>query len=36
MLLLVKEFVDLNNGTIRVTSKLGEGSTFTFSLPAKA
>ena len=35
-LLLVKEFVELNNGTIRVTSKLGEGSTFTFSLPAKA
>jgi signal transduction histidine kinase len=35
-LLLVKEFVELNNGTIHVTSKLGEGSTFTFSLPAKA
>jgi two-component system sensor histidine kinase/response regulator len=35
-LLLVKEFVELNKGTIRVTSKLGEGSTFTFSLPAKA
>lgn len=35
-LLLVKEFVDLNNGTISVTSKLGEGSTFTFSLPTKA
>jgi signal transduction histidine kinase len=34
-LLLVKEFVELNNGTIHVTSKLGEGSTFTFSLPAK-
>ncbi len=35
-LLLVKEFVELNNGKIHVTSKLGEGSTFTFSLPAKA
>ncbi len=35
-LLLVKEFVELNKGTIRVTSKLGEGSTFTFSIPAKA
>jgi signal transduction histidine kinase len=34
-LLLVKEFVELNNGTIHVTSKLGAGSTFTFSLPAK-
>ena len=35
-LLLVNEFVELNKGTIRVSSKLGEGSTFTFSLPAKA
>jgi two-component system, sensor histidine kinase and response regulator len=35
-LLLVKEFVELNNGTIHVKSKLGEGSTFTFSLPTKA
>ncbi|MCX8489561.1 MAG: HAMP domain-containing sensor histidine kinase [Cyclobacteriaceae bacterium] len=33
-LLLVKEFVELNRGTIYVTSKLGEGSTFTFLLPA--
>ena len=35
-LLLVNEFVELNKGTIRVSSKLGEVSTFTFSLPAKA
>jgi signal transduction histidine kinase len=32
-LLLVKEFVELNRGSIRVSSTLGEGSTFTFSLP---
>jgi PAS domain S-box-containing protein len=32
-LLLVKEFVEKNGGNIRVFSKLGEGSTFTFTLP---
>ncbi|HTH57905.1 MAG TPA: tetratricopeptide repeat-containing sensor histidine kinase [Cyclobacteriaceae bacterium] len=31
-LLLVKEFVEKNNGTISVTSQLGKGSTFTVSL----
>jgi two-component system, sensor histidine kinase and response regulator len=31
-LMLVKEFVELNNGTIEVKSKEGEGSTFTFFL----
>jgi len=30
-LLLVKEFVEKNNGTISVTSQLGKGSTFTVS-----
>jgi len=34
-LILCKEFVEKNNGTIRVTSTSGEGSCFTFSLPAK-
>jgi signal transduction histidine kinase len=32
-LLLVKEFVEKNNGTISVKSRLTEGSTFTFTLP---
>ena len=31
-LLLTKEFVECNGGTITVTSELGKGSTFTFSL----
>jgi two-component system, sensor histidine kinase and response regulator len=31
-LLLVKEFVELNHGTIKVTSILDKGTTFTFSL----
>jgi len=30
---LVKEIVELHNGSIWVESKLGEGSTFTFSIP---
>jgi two-component system sensor histidine kinase/response regulator len=33
-LLLTKEFVDTNHGTIWVTSKPGEGTTFTFTLKA--
>ena len=32
-LLLVKEFIEKNGGQIRVASKLGEGSTFSFTLP---
>lgn len=32
-LILCKEFVTKNNGTIRVTSEPGVGSTFTFALP---
>ena len=32
-LLLCKEFVEKNNGSIWVTSKIGEGSTFFISLP---
>lgn len=32
-LLLVKEFIEKNGGTISVKSKLNEGSTFTFTLP---
>lgn len=31
-LLLVREFAEKNNGTISVTSEVGKGSTFTFSL----
>jgi signal transduction histidine kinase len=31
-LLLTKEFIEKNEGTIRVTSELGKGSTFTFTL----
>ncbi|MFI3306167.1 MAG: ATP-binding protein [Rikenellaceae bacterium] len=30
---LVKEYVDMHNGTIQVESELGRGSTFTFTLP---
>lgn len=32
-LILCKEFVEKNNGTIWATSKKGEGSTFTFTVP---
>lgn len=32
-LILCKEFVELNNGTISLTSKVGEGSRFTITLP---
>lgn len=32
-LILVKEFVEKQSGSIRVSSKLGEGSTFSFTLP---
>jgi signal transduction histidine kinase len=35
-LLLCKEFITKNNGSIWVTSKLGEGSTFYISLPMAA
>ncbi|MDR4989231.1 MAG: hybrid sensor histidine kinase/response regulator [Bacteroidales bacterium] len=34
-LLLVKEFVKLNNGTIDVNSRVGEGTTFTLVFPEK-
>lgn len=34
-LIICKEFIEKNNGVISVKSKIGEGSTFTFSLPAK-
>ena len=32
-LILCKEFVEKNNGSIRVTSEPGRGSRFTFTLP---
>lgn len=32
-LILCKEFINRNNGEIRVTSEVGKGSTFSFSLP---
>jgi len=32
-LLICKEFVDVNNGTLSVESEPGKGTTFTFSLP---
>ncbi|MBL7972755.1 MAG: tetratricopeptide repeat-containing sensor histidine kinase, partial [Prolixibacteraceae bacterium] len=35
-LIICKEFIDKNNGTISVTSTPGEGSSFSFTLPAKA
>jgi len=34
-LILVKEFLQKNNGKIRVVSELGKGSLFSFSLPRK-
>lgn len=34
-LILVKEFIEKNNGSIEVKSEYGEGSTFKFSLPAQ-
>jgi signal transduction histidine kinase len=33
-LILVKEFVERNNGELRVASELNRGSTFSFTLPA--
>ena len=35
-LLMVREMVTLNNGTIEVESKLGKGTVFTITLPASA
>jgi signal transduction histidine kinase len=32
-LLLVKEFVERNNGRIKISSKVHHGTTFTFNLP---
>ncbi|GAK49841.1 response regulator receiver sensor signal transduction histidine kinase [Candidatus Moduliflexus flocculans] len=32
-LVLCKEFIEQNNGTLNVTSHVGEGTTFTFTLP---
>jgi two-component system, sensor histidine kinase and response regulator len=34
-LILCKEFIEKNKGTITVTSQLGKGSAFTFTLPEK-
>ena len=34
-LTLAKKFVELHDGKIRVTSEVGKGSTFTFTLPEK-
>jgi len=34
-LALSRKFIELHGGTIRVTSEVGAGSTFTFRLPAK-
>ncbi|MCP5106299.1 MAG: response regulator, partial [bacterium] len=35
-LLLCKEFIERNNGTLTVTSEPGQGSCFTFTLPVQA
>jgi signal transduction histidine kinase len=35
-LIVCKEFIEKNNGTIAVSSKLGEGTTFTIKLPSSA
>lgn len=32
-LILCKEFIEKHNGEIRVESKIGKGTTFTFSIP---
>src|SRR5262245_20447840 len=34
-LALTKKFVELHGGTIRLTSELGQGSTFTFTMPVR-
>jgi signal transduction histidine kinase len=34
-LTLCREFVEINGGSVRIESKMGEGSTFSFSIPLK-